>query len=261
MLLGLDSEEKKLKTALEVTGADMVFVKNWLKLYERTKKSAAYVVKSYYAARNSLVELQENLRILEKLVIGFPVLALEQKKLFRELIRDMKKLQGNAGNEFLISREDRDFHTTLESVVKLSEQYIFGECDGIIFRSEIENLIDLTDEGMQREKPDLFALGYFYLNRTDEELSGMTMAEKKAKIERVFYQEFALEMIEQMSQCIQRADGMWEKYHTDHSRKMNHLMEDIAPLMIQHNKGNVLEETSQNPDTRAKAILDKMCRL
>lgn len=60
-------------------------------------------------------------------------------------------------DEFLISKVDTDFHTTLDSVVKQGERYLSSFDNGIILQSEIENLIHLTNEGLERKKPDLFA--------------------------------------------------------------------------------------------------------
>ena len=85
---------------------------------------------------------------------------------------------------------DTYFHTTLDSVVKQGERYLSSFDNGIILQSEIENLIHLTNEGLERKKPDLFALSYFYLGHSNKELAELNFTQKTKRVHEIYYEEF-----------------------------------------------------------------------
>ena len=177
MILGLSDTEKKFKTAMDTAGADMTVVNSWLKLYVKTKKNSSGVAKRYYGVKTGLSSLLSDLKELEQQVIGYCELTGTDRKHFGELIKACKAKSGMFDDEFLISKVDTDFHTTLDSVVKQGERYLSSFDNGIILQSEIENLIHLTNEGLERKKPDLFALSYFYLGHSNKELAELNFTQ------------------------------------------------------------------------------------
>ena len=190
MLLGLEEGEKQFKNDMQAGGADMAVVKSWLRTYTRTRRSAVNVATRYYGEKENLEYLLERLQRLEKMIIGYNNLEGDDKKEFLGIIRDFKKVQGNFDDEFLISDADNDFHTTLDSVIRLGPKYADSNDGGIILQSEVENLIELTKEGLERQHPDLFALAYFYLSHTNKELEDKPFSEKVKEIERIYKAEF-----------------------------------------------------------------------
>ncbi len=68
-------------------------------------------------------------------------------------------------DEFLINKDDKDFHMTLESVIKLGTEFCVNRScgDHIIFQSEVENLIHLAEEGASREKTGSVCAVIFFI--------------------------------------------------------------------------------------------------
>ena len=158
MILGLGESEKQFKNAMEAAGADMSVVNSWLKLYQKTKKNSVNVTNKYYVVKANLNKLLSDLKEIEQLIISDEQDPAVKKKI-GSLIRDCKSMKNEFDDEFLINKDDKDFHMTLESVIKLGTEFCVNRScgDHIIFQSEVENLIHLAEEGASREKPDLFA--------------------------------------------------------------------------------------------------------
>ena len=136
MILGLSDTEKKFKTAMDTAGADMTVVNSWLKLYVKTKKNSSGVAKRYYGVKTGLSSLLSDLKELEQQVIGYCELTGTDRKHFGELIKACKAKSGMFDDEFLISKVDTDFHTTLDSVVKQGERYLSSFDNGIILKTK-----------------------------------------------------------------------------------------------------------------------------
>lgn len=205
-MFGFDFQGKELKIAMQTAGADMVIVKEWLKTAEKTKKLHESVKDSYEKARASLLRITEIMECLEKLLIS-------GKKPedfageFLGFIKELKRLRGNADHEFLISTQDREFHLTYDTILKLGPAFLEGKAESLILQSEIENLISLAKEAIEKEKPDLVKLSYFYLNRTDKEICELPHKERIAKMERVFSSEFLETMVKTLESCMQYAQS------------------------------------------------------
>lgn len=212
MILGLSDTEKKFKTAMDTAGADMTVVNSWLKLYVKTKKNSSGVAKRYYGVKTGLSSLLSDLKELEQQVIGYCELTGTDRKHFGELIKACKAKSGMFDDEFLISKVDTDFHTTLDSVVKQGERYLSSFDNGIILQSEIENLIHLTNEGLERKKPDLFALSYFYLGHSNKELAELNFTQKTKRVHEIYYEEFWKDILKQLEACVKQAEAINDKY-------------------------------------------------
>lgn len=254
LLLGLDQEEKAFKNAMQVAGANMSEVKDWLKVYEKTRKSSLTVAGQYYDVRNSLMKLLEGCMQMEAILRTGIGISGQQGQQFREILKSMRKQRGMFDSEFLISKADKDFHTTFDAVVMLGTKYVEAEENAILLQSEIENLIALIQEGLEREKPDLFALSYFYLKRSNKELENLTFPEKVTKVMRIYQTEFISEMQKQVVACMKQCDYLCEQCEGKTDKKSEKILQDLRPL-IEMGKANV------SPGRRAELLIQKMCSL
>ena len=186
MILGLSDTEKKFKTAMDTAGADMTVVNSWLKLYVKTKKNSSGVAKRYYGVKTGLSSLLSDLKELEQQVIGYCELTGTDRKHFGELIKACKASSFD---------------------------------NGIILQSEIENLIHLTNEGLERKKPDLFALSYFYLGHSNKELAELNFTQKTKRVHEIYYEEFWKDILKQLEACVKQAEAINDKYEGTTDRR------------------------------------------
>ena len=254
MILGLNDTEKKFKTAMDTAGADMAVVNSWLKLYVKTKKNSSGVAKRYYGVKTGLSSLLSDLKELEQQVIGYCELTGTDRKHFGELIKACKAKSGIFDDEFLISKVDTDFHTTLDSVVKQGERYLSSFDNGIILQSEIENLIHLTNEGLERKKPDLFALSYFYLGHSNKELAELNFTQKTKRVHEIYYEEFWKDILKQLEACVKQAEAINDKYEGTTDRRTARILSELNPLLVGVTK-------QWEPEQTAEYILRDMCRI
>ena len=157
-------------------------------------------------------------------------------------------------DEFLISKVDTDFHTTLDSVVKQGERYLSSFDNGIILQSEIENLIHLTNEGLERKKPDLFALSYFYLGHNNKELAELNFTQKTKRVHEIYYEEFWKDILKQLEACVKQAEAINDKYEGTTDRRTARILSELKPLLVGATK-------QWEPEQTAEYILRDMCRI
>ena len=252
--MGLDQEEKDLKNAMQVAGANMSEVKEWLKVYEKTRKASLTVAGQYYDVRNCLMKLLEDSMQMESILRTGIGISGQQGQQFREILKNMRKQRGIFDSEFLISKADKDFHTTFDAVVMLGTKFVEEQQNGILLQSEIENLIALIQEGLEREKPDLFALSYFYLKRSNKELENLTFPEKVTKVMRVYQTEFISGIQKQIVACMKQCDYLCEQCEGRTDKKSMKILQDLQPLLA-------MGKADVSPGRRAERLIQKMCSL
>lgn len=252
--MGLDQEEKDLKNAMQVAGANMSEVKEWLKVYEKTRKASLTVAGQYYDVRNCLMKLLEDSMQMESILRTGIGISGQQGQQFREILKTMRKQRGIFDSEFLISKADKDFHTTFDAVVMLGTKFVEEQQNGILLQSEIENLIALIQEGLEREKPGLFALSYFYLKRSNKELENLTFPEKVTKVMRVYQTEFISGIQKQIVACMKQCDYLCEQCEGRTDKKSMKILQDLQPLLA-------MGKADVSPGRRAERLIQKMCSL
>lgn len=238
-MFGFDSQGKELKTAMQIAGGDTVLVKEWLKTAEKTKKQYENVKEAYDKARASLLRVTEILGALEKFLVSDQVTETYENE-FSLFLKELKRLRGSVDHEFLISAQDREFHLTYDTILKLGPDFLGERADGIILQSEIENLISLSKEAIEKEKPDLLMLSYFYLKRSDKEICELPHGERIAKLQRVFSSEFLGNMTKEVVKCIEYAE--MNRNDTKNAVKMAVLLDTFKGVEKIERAQNILKE-------------------
>mgnify|MGYP003295804596 CR=1 FL=1 len=135
--------------------------------------------------------------------IGFE----EVKKKLISFAKDMKKYKSSFVYEFLIGKEDQEFHliydTILSFIGTLCQKEQAEIRDLLILQSEVENLMAMTEEALEKVWPDFRAMAYFYIEGTDEELLQLPHADKITFVEKMYADEFYCPM----NQVIEAALG------------------------------------------------------
>lgn len=194
MFLGFDDSLKDLKKELKDAGVDMGVVRDWQKYYDKVRKQAPLMEQQYQMVKTELKMVLSTLREMERALI-----ARRDDAQLQEYAKELKKYQGHFNQEFLISKADSDFYSTYESVLKLCDKKLRGSSDTLILQSEIENLIALAAEALEKEWPDFRAMAFYYIERSDKELFNLPHSEKVEKVCRIYENEFIKPLRDAMS--------------------------------------------------------------
>lgn len=186
MFLGFDDSLKGLKKEFKDAGVDMSVVRLWQKNYDKVRQQAPILEIQYKTAKQELEIVFSLIKNLEqKLIEGSA-----NRENLNIFAKEMKKYLGHFNQEFLIGKEDTDFQTTYASIIKLCDKDINVKGNALILQSEIENLIAMTQEALEKEWPDFKALAFFYIQRTDKEITELPHHDKVTKVENIYKEEF-----------------------------------------------------------------------
>ena len=178
-----DDSLKGLKKELKAVGADVSYIKYWQKSYDKVRKQRLVLESQYTQAKDDLQTVFQALKEMEEsLIAGRLDLSASVKVL--------KQYKNRFNLEFLIGKEDREFHLTLQTLLPLAEKKVSGQKEMLILQSEVENLLAVTKEALEKEWPDFRAMAYFYIERTDGDIIDMPHTEKVAYVERIYKEEF-----------------------------------------------------------------------
>ncbi len=255
-MFGVEDEFKELKTALQTLDCDMAFVKSWQKSYDKTRKLLPGVIGRYSAARSAAVQAESILERLEQSMKDkdTAVWSREQLREFQMHIRELKKLQNAFDHEFLVSKEDKELHLTYQTVIKLGAKLGEEMQQRIILQSEIENALSLLKENLEKEIPDYFQLGFFYLHDTDESLVDLPPSGRLERLRQNFETEFYAPMTKLLTDAIQKADTLKDTLETEQgkSRRADRISEELRVLW---NK----EGENVPPQERADRLVRQLC--
>lgn len=202
MLFGEDSL-KGLKKELKSAGADMGFVKGWQKSFDKVKKGCSQIEMQYTQARQELEQVRTLLKKMEQSLIAMKADTenASYKGLISECARDLKKYQGHFNHEFLIGKEDKEFHLTYQTLLTLCTKGFKEQKDVLIMQSEVENILAVTEEALAKDWPSYRAMAYFYLERTDREIFDLPHTDKVAQVNRIYETEFLAPMRQVLTEC------------------------------------------------------------
>lgn len=195
MLFGEDSL-KGLKKELKSAGADMGFVKSWQKTFDKVKKGSQQIESQYSQAKKELEQVHSVLKKMEENLISMK--SDLENSTYRNAMgndaKELKKYQGHFNQEFLIGKEDKEFHLTYQTLLNLCSKGCKEQKDVLILQSEVENILAVTEEALAKEWPDFRAMAYFYLDRTDKEIFDLPHADKVVEVNRIYEREFLAPM-------------------------------------------------------------------
>lgn len=195
MLFGEDSL-KGLKKELKNAGADMSFVKSWQKSYDKVKKSRSQIEAQYTQAKRELDQVHTIFKKMEQCLISIKadLQNPSYKGCISECARELKKYQGHFNQEFLIGKEDKEFHLIYQTILNLCTKTFEAQKDVLILQSEVENILAVTEEALEKTWPDFRAMAYFYLNRTDRDIYELPHLDKVAEVSQIYEVEFLAPM-------------------------------------------------------------------
>ena len=126
--------------------------------------------------------------------------------------KELKKYQNCFNQEFLIGKEDKEFHLTYQTILDLCANGHKTQKDVLIMQSEVENILAVTEEALGKEWPDFRALAYFYLERTDKEIFDLPHSDKIAEVHRIYEKEFLAPIRPMLEACygIEKANNKLE---------------------------------------------------
>ena len=198
-MFGEDRRIRELKRRLSQAGCDMEVVKNWQRQLERMQKQYPVQCQQFDNARKSLLEVEAYAKNIEALLVRRDAWTPDKKRELFSIQKELKKRKNAYIHEFLVSKEDKDFHLTYETMIKLIDQFDGSGDHAIILQSETENLLAMIKEDLEKEIPDMLALTYFYIVGSDRELVDLPPKERLEKIKRVYEMEFIRPMERQLA--------------------------------------------------------------
>lgn len=196
MFFGFEDSLRELKKELKAVGMDMPFIKDWQKSYDKVKKQSSLLQAQYTQAKTDLEQVYTVLKDMEqKLISGKDDMSQEGKCL--------RQYKSSFNHEFLIGKEDREFHLTFQTILTLCEKKLSTQKDMLILQSEVENLLAVTKEALEKEWPAFRAMAFFYIDRTDKDISDLPHSDKVEKVQRIYEDEF----VKPMKQVLESAFG------------------------------------------------------
>lgn len=214
MEMFFDDSLKGLKKELKTADADMSFIKGWQKNYDKVKKQYPVLESQYIKAKADLEAVMVCLKGMEQLLI----LAKDaadfggMKGNLSNFVQKLKSYKNAFNCEFLIGKEDKEFHLTFSAILSLCENDVREKRERLILQSEVENLMAITKEALEKSWPDFRAMAYFYLDHTDKEIFELPHQDKIQMVEKIYFDEFYHPMKQVIEAALgtERADKIME---------------------------------------------------
>lgn len=201
-MFGFEDSLKKYKKEWKITGVDMAFVKEWQKQYDKVRRQAPELERQYIQAKAELEKVCEILEEIELMMIANQDIAFfpNSRRKLQEMAKEMETYQQHFKQEFLIGKADTAFHENYEIILKLCETNLKDRGDRLILQSEVENMIAIIKEALEKEWPPFYALAFYYINHTDEEIEELPHRDKINEVICIYKDEFFTPIRQELSE-------------------------------------------------------------
>ena len=186
-MFGRNDFVENVKSALAAVDCDMGAFRSWQKMYDKLKKKKSEQEDRYRRCREQTKRVQEDAQLMEHMLTTAQSV---DGKEFGRLLKDLRQMQNSFDHEFLVSKEDQEFHSTYDTILRLGTKALNAPDQKLLLQSEIENLLALLKENL--EKRGTGDCGTYILLSVwiGSELAQLPPAEKLSKITYLYECEF-----------------------------------------------------------------------
>ena len=103
---------------------------------------------------------------------------------------------------------------TYDTILRLGTKALNAPDQKLLLQSEIENLLALLKENLEKEEPEIAALTFYYQFGSDQELAQLPPAEKLSKITYLYECEFRRPILRLLESGISSARQQKRTYET-----------------------------------------------
>lgn len=241
-MFGRNDFVENVKSALAAVDCDMGAFRSWQKMYDKLKKKKSEQEDRYRRCREQTKRVQEDAQLMEHMLTTAQSV---DGKEFGRLLKDLRQMQNSFDHEFLVSKEDQEFHSTYDTILRLGTKALNAPDQKLLLQSEIENLLALLKENLEKEEPEIAALTFYYQFGSDQELAQLPPAEKLSKITYFYEHEFRQPILQLLENGISRAGQLKDTYEaaTDRaSRKKYEMLQVLFDGQPEHILEQLMEE-------------------
>lgn len=241
-MFGRNDFVENVKSALAAVDCDMGAFRSWQKMYDKLKKKKSEQEDRYRRCREQTKRVQEDAQLMEHMLTTAQSV---DGKEFGRLLKDLRQMQNSFDHEFLVSKEDQEFHSTYDTILRLGTKALNAPDQKLLLQSEIENLLALLKENLEKEEPEIAALTFYYQLGSDQELAQLPPAEKLEKITYFYEHEFRQPILQLLENGISRAGQLKDTYEaaTDRaSRKKYEMLQVLFDGQPEHILEQLMEE-------------------
>lgn len=241
-MFGRNDFVENVKSALAAVDCDMGAFRSWQKMYDKLKKKKSEQEDRYRRCREQTKRVQEDAQLMEHMLTTAQSV---DGKEFGRLLKDLRQMQNSFDHEFLVSKEDQEFHSTYDTILRLGTKALNAPDQKLLLQSEIENLLALLKEDLEKEEPKIEALTFYYQLGSDQELAQLPPAEKLEKITYFYEHEFRQPILQLLENGISRAGQLKDTYEaaTDRaSRKKYEMLQVLFDGQPEHILEQLMEE-------------------
>ena len=141
-MFGRNDFVENVKSALAAVDCDMGAFRSWQKMYDKLKKKKSEQEDRYRRCREQTKRVQEDAQLMEHMLTTAQSV---DGKEFGRLLKDLRQMQNSFDHEFLVSKEDQEFHSTYDTILRLGTKALNAPDQKLLLQSEIENLLALLN--------------------------------------------------------------------------------------------------------------------